>query len=220
MTQGRLILANQRGLRGFTLVEVLVSLVILSVMAATAWKGMDGITRAREVAEGQLKQTLRLQSVMTQWDADMAAVIDTSTLPGGHFEYDGARLRFTRRAAGGVHVVVWGLRDGQLERWAAPVVTQVGDIEAQWKKSYQLRGKEPGTLVALKGVEQWQVFCFPKAQGQQTSNWANCQGSLVTGGQSMKVPVPAGIRSVLTLGAGSGFAGVATRDAMVAPQAN
>ncbi|MES2089748.1 MAG: prepilin-type N-terminal cleavage/methylation domain-containing protein, partial [Pseudomonadota bacterium] len=66
MTHERSLLSHQRGPQGFTLVEVLVALVILSVMAATAWKGMDGITRAREVAEGRLNQTLRLQSVMTQ----------------------------------------------------------------------------------------------------------------------------------------------------------
>ena len=52
--------------QGFTLIEVLVSLMILAVMSATAWKGLDGITKARDVADGKLKQTLRLQSVMTQ----------------------------------------------------------------------------------------------------------------------------------------------------------
>ena len=40
-----------RAARGFTLIEVLVSLLILSVLAASAWKGLDAISTARQVAE-------------------------------------------------------------------------------------------------------------------------------------------------------------------------
>jgi general secretion pathway protein J len=209
-----------RARRGFTLIEVLVSLVILSVMAATAFKGMDAISRAREVAEGKLKRTLRLQSVMTQFEADMAAVIDVPTIHKGPFEFDGARLRFTRQAPGGlqgVQVVVWNLRNGRWERWAGPATTQVGDINAQWKQSYQLQGNEPGTLVALKGVEQWQVYFWANVAGNTT--WANAQstGAVVNGVQAGRSVAPKGIRSVLTLGPGSGFEGVATRDIILAP---
>lgn len=57
----------QRVQLGFTLIEVLVSLLILAVLAATAWKGMDGISTARQVADDNLKQTLRVQSVITQF---------------------------------------------------------------------------------------------------------------------------------------------------------
>jgi general secretion pathway protein J len=229
--------------RGFTLIEVLVSLVILSVMAATAFKGMDSISRAREVAEGKLKRTLRLQSVMTQFDADMASVIDIPTLSRGSFEFDGARLRFTRQAPSGVQVVVWNLRNGRWERWAGLATTLVGDLDAQWKQSYQLQGNEPGTLVALKGVSQWQVYCWANVVGQ-SSGWSNCQstGTVVQSGgppsggpsggpngggspsqpppaalQLGRVQAPKGIRTVLTLGPGSGFEGVATRDVILAP---
>lgn len=199
---------------GFTLIEVLVALVILSVMAATAFKGMDSISRAREVAEGKLKRTLRLQSVMTQWDADMASVIDIPTLNTGSiqgqraFLFNGNYLRFARQAPGGVQVVVWSLRDGRWERWAGPPVTTVGELDAQWTTAQQLKGTEPGTLTMLKGALQWQMYFYIGVSG----------GSLTpTNPQSTgNNQLPVAVRSVLTLGPGSGFEGVAMRDTFLA----
>ena len=202
--------------RGFTLIEVLVSLLILSVLAATAWKGMDAITRARDISKGQLQRTLRLQSVLSQWELDIGAVMDTLVVDA--FEFDGARMRLTRRAPGGMQVVVWSVRNGQLERWASPVVTQVGDLESAWRRSYQLQGQEPGTLVALPGVVQWQAYCY------RANAWSNCQSSgdvsssSSTLSSSKRVLLPSGVRTVFTLGEGSGFGGTLTRDVLMAAQ--
>ncbi|HEX5354975.1 MAG TPA: prepilin-type N-terminal cleavage/methylation domain-containing protein [Aquabacterium sp.] len=216
--------------RGFTLIEVLVSLLILAVLAATAWKGMDGISTARQVADGNLKQTLRLQSVMTQMEADLGQVIDTVIVNG--LQFDGAHLRLTRRTAEGVQVVVWYVQRGRLLRWSSPVTYKVGELQKYWMSSYQLRGKEPGTLTALKGVEQWQVYCFRsgnmsncQSTGNVFSQTAAAQGAAsgATGGQSglsglLREQLPNALRSQLTLGEGSGFGGTLTRDMMLAPQ--
>lgn len=200
---------------GFTLIEVLVSLLILAVLAATAWKGMDGISTARQVADGNLKQTLRLQAVMTQMESDLGQVIDTVIVNG--MQFDGAHLRLTRRTAEGVQVVVWYLQRGRLLRWSSPVTYKVGELQKYWLSSYQLRGKEPGTLTALKGVERWQVFCF------RSGNMSNCQSTgnvSETSGlkQLLREQLPNALRSQLTLGEGSGFGGTLTRDMMLAPQ--
>jgi general secretion pathway protein J len=227
---------------GFTLIEVLVSLMILAVLAATAWKGMDGISTARQVADGNLKQTLRLQSVVTQMEADVAQVMDTFVVNG--LQYDGAHLRLTRRSGTGVQVVVWYVQRGRLLRWASPPTTRVGDLQKYWMSSYQLQGRETGTLTALKGVEQWQVYCFRSAA------MTNCQstGNLVaptktnaplaanpapTGGPNLQAianaaaaaaalalheQLPEALRCQVTLGEGSGFTGTLTRDLMLGPQ--
>jgi len=142
--------------RGFTLIEVLVSLLILAVLAGTAWKGVDAITTARQVADGNLKQTLRLQSVMTQLESDLAQVMDTLVVTG--LQFDGANLRMTRRSGTGVQVVVWSLREGRWLRWASPPTSRVGELQDFWLRSMQLQGREAGTLTALKGVAQWQVW--------------------------------------------------------------
>ncbi len=222
--------AIQSGQLGFTLIEVLVSLLILAVMSATAWKGMDGITKAREVADGKLKQTLRLQSVMTQWEADLSAVMDTGVVPA--WQFDGANVRMTRKTGAGAQMVVWSLRNGQWVRWASAATTMVGDLQQQWMRSFQLQGKEPGTLVAEPGLEQWQVYCH------RNGNWSNCQSSndvakvrgnvgAPSGGATApavatqtKEVLPQAIRVVLTLGPSSGFSGAVTRDVIMPPQPN
>jgi general secretion pathway protein J len=211
-----------------------------------AWKGMDGITRSREIADGGLKRTLRMQSVMQQWSADLNSVIATGVVQG--IQFDGAALRLTRQSQGGVQVVVWALRSGRWVRWAGQPVTKVGALEEQWMRSFNFQGREPGSIAALKGVEQWQVYFF------RGGAWSNAQSSAgasvnssatqgfntpgaapaaaaaangtavpgpgkllfraVGGGE----PLPMGVRCVLTLGPGSGYAGSIVKDAMLAAQ--
>lgn len=225
--------------RGFTLIEVLVALLILSVLAATAWKGMDAISTARQVADDSLKQTLRVQSVMTQLDADLSQVIDTQIVAGMRF--DGANLRLTRRTSTGVQVVVWTVRERRLLRWASPETSRVGDLQAYWRTSNQLQGREAGTLVALNGVDQWQVYCFRNASltnCQSTGNVVSSRSAAAAassagaasdasgGGSELgavaalasREQLPQAVRSQLTLGEGSGMAGTVTRDMMLSPQ--
>jgi general secretion pathway protein J len=209
--------------RGFTLIEVLVSLLILSVLAATSWKGMDSISTARQVADGNLQQTLRLHSVMTQMELDLGQVMDTSLVNG--LQFDGAHLRLTRRSAEGVQVVVWYLQRGRLLRWGSPVTSKVGELQKYWMSAYQLRGREPGTLIALKGVEQWQVYCYRSGamSNCQSTGDVSSQGKPPAGGTGglaglLREQLPNAIRSQLTLGEGSGFGGTLTRDMVLAPQ--
>lgn len=208
---------RERSLGGFTLIEVMVSMFILAVLAGAAWKGVDAISTARQVADDNLQGTLRLQSVMTQLDADMAQVYDTQVVKG--FQFDGANLRFTRRAAGGVQVVVWSVRERKLLRWASPETTRVGDLQDHWRRASQLQGREPGTLVALNGVEQWQVYCF------RSGSLSNCQssGNVASGSGEgspnfVREQLPQAIRSQLILGEGSGADGMLSRDIMLSPQ--
>lgn len=209
---------------GFTLIEVMVALLILSVMAIMAWQGVEGISKAREVADGGVQRTLRLQSVMTQWQVDLNAVIDTQTVEP--LLFDGAALRLTRRAAsGGVQVVVWALRGGRWVRWAGPPVTTVGQLQEQWTRSMSFQGREPGTLQALPSIEQWQVY-FNRG-GVWTNAQSSAGGVKSNGGTTLaqalaasRSTLPRGVRCVLTMGPASGFEGFITRDVAVGYQPN
>lgn len=227
-------LPSARTQAGFTLIEVLVSLLILSVLAATAWKGVDSISTARQVTDDNLQQTLRLQSVVTQLGADLDQIVDNKVVDG--MQFDGAHLRIVRRSPQGVGVVVvtWYVNGNRLYRWTSPPTGKVGELQKFWLSSFLLQGREPNTLLALKGVERWQVYCFRKGSMSNCQSTGNLtQRPAPSGGPnpnqnpiSPPVPnpgstatfdLPEAVRCQLTLGEGSGFTGTLTRDLRTAP---
>ena len=144
--------------------------------------------------------------------AGLAQVLDTQVVQG--FQFDGAALRMTRRSPAGVQVVVWSLREGRWQRWASAESTGVGGLQRAWQQSQQLLGRERGTLVALRGVAQWQVFCF------RNGAMSNCQSSGDVSPDGGREQLPQAVRLQLSLGEGSGFQGTLSRDLMLAPQPN
>ncbi len=208
--------------KGFTLVEVLVALLILAIMAAMAWQGVDGIVRARDASQRQLEQTLRLQTVLAQWQTDLAAVQDTGAVPP--LVFDGATLRLTRATPEGVQVVAWSLKpeaaDNAWRRWAGAPVTGSAALQDSWFASQQLMGGEPGELRAVEGVSQWQVYFFQGnawANAQSTGNVAVPPAGGASGVPLQRAALPSGVRVVLSFAPGGGFAGTLTRDVMLGP---
>ncbi|TAK79562.1 MAG: prepilin-type N-terminal cleavage/methylation domain-containing protein [Aquabacterium sp.] len=214
--------------RGFTLIEVLIALLIMSLIAVMAWQGVDAMVRTREVAQTRLTATLRLQTVASQLDSDLAELIDTQMVDA--LRFDGASLRLTRRSPNGVQLVVWSLRSGVWQRWASPPYTGSTDLREAWMRSLQFLGNEPGQLRAMEGVAGWQVYFF------RGGAWTNSQSSATlvnapAAASAASVPgqpspqatiqrqvLPSGVRVVLTLAEGSGWTGTLTRDFLVATQ--
>ena len=207
-----------RSATGFTLIEVLVAMTVMAVMAMMAWQGVDGIVRARDTNQGRLEQTLRLNSVIGQWEQDLGSIQDSGVVPP--FACDGSTVRLTRRAEGGMQVVAWALRPDTTAsswwRWASPIVTTVGDLQDSWLRTQQFQGGEPGQLRTLEGLSAWQVYSY-------RAEWANCQstGDVTPVARAISAPtgqdVPRGIRIVLTFAPGSGQNGSLTRDYLVKP---
>lgn len=191
--------------RGFTLIEVLVTVTLLAIVAGLAWRGVDGIVRTKEIAETRLDHVLRLNTVLAQWEADLAALHDTRVVPA--LSFDGGSTRLTRRSEQGVQMVVWSLRGNQWHRWASPPVTRRSQLQDAWMRSLQLLGGESGDLAALPGVAQWQVYFW------RNNAWTNPQS---TGDASANDPraqaLPQGVRLVLSLAPASGLTGDVTRD--------
>ena len=231
----RQVLPRQHG--GFTLVEVLVAMLIMAIMAVMAWQGVDGVVRARAASQERLERTLRLNTVVAQWEQDLASIQDTSAVPLA-LSCDGASVRLTRRTPTGLQIVAWTLRPdaggtagyGTLERWAGPSVTTTGELQDSWLRSLQLQGGEPGQLRTLIGLSQWQVYFY------LGNAWSNCQSSRdqetppVTSGAPLppagsgSAPAPAprpalpkGVRVVLSFAPGSGMNGDLTRDVLLGP---
>jgi general secretion pathway protein J len=216
-----------RRIRGFTLIEVLVALVVMSTMAMMAWRGLDALIKSREIAQTNLDQSARLQTVLAQWEQDLRQIQDSGSVEALNF--DGASLRLTRQHRQGIQVVVWAVRGGALNRWESKPVQTVGALEENFKHGAQLLAQDSGQLRALEGVSGWQLYCY------RGNSWSNC---LSSGSEEVAAPpsppaspasgaappdkprqsLPSGIRMLLQFGPGSGFAGPLTRQVELRPQ--
>ena len=207
---------------GFTLVEVLVALLVMAVMAGMAWQGVDGIVRTRNATQARLEQALRLNTVIAQWDQDLAAVQTTNVVPKA-LMFDGATLRLTRRTPTGLQVVAWSVRaDGEQSawvRWAGPSVTTSRELQESWLHSLQLQDNEPGALRTLTGLSAWQVYFYQ----HDDNGWSNAQssGNVAPPGTSgsgvPQRPLPKGVRVAISFAPGSGMNGDLRRDTLVGP---
>lgn len=202
--------------RGFTLVEVLVALFIMSTLAVMAWQGVDGMLRARDISQQRMETTLRVNTALAQWQQDLAMLQSTPSVPG--LRFDGAALQLTRRTPDGVQVVVWSLRNGRWLRWAGTSVTTQRALQDSWLRSQQLQGAEASQLTVLEGIESWQVYFF------RGNAWSNAQSSADAAEAGASAPTganavpPNGVRIVLAFAPGSGLAGTLTRDTLLGPQ--
>lgn len=221
----------KRHARGFTLVEVMVALLVMAVMAALAWQGVDGISRSRTVSQAHMESTLRVNTVLAQWTQDLQKVYNTPSVPP--LTFDGATLRVVRYSDSGAQVVAWSLRGNALMRWSGPVVTRQEELQNSWLNSQQLLGNEPNQLRALEGVDSLQVYFYRR------NGWSNAQssGDIVepatpappvppASGASAppvevapQVELPSGVRLVMAFnGSMPGLSGSLTRDVALGPQ--
>jgi general secretion pathway protein J len=202
---------------GFTLVEVLVALVVMSILAGLAWQAVDAMVRSRAAVEEQTQRLQVMGTALAQWEQDLQGLLTDAPIPAVHF--DGARLRLTRRVPQGVQLVVWSLRQGVWQRWAGPITNQESALAQAWAQVPQMQGREPGHVTLAEGVSGWQVYFF------RGNAWANAQstGDLVAAGVaasqgSQALPnrerLPQGVRLMLTLQGPSGN-GTLTRDVLV-----
>ena len=162
---------------GFTLVEVLVALLIMAILSAMAWQGVDGMVRARDASQQAAERTLRLTTVIAQWEQDLSSLYDNPSVPV--ISFDGANLRLARSTPTGAQVVVWSLREGVWRRWASPSVRRSFELQQAWLMSQQLIGTEDQQVRLLDGASGWQLYFF------RGNAWSNAQSSADT------APVPA-----------------------------
>lgn len=219
---------------GFTLIEVLVAMTIMSLLAIMAWQGVDSIVRTRDFSQSRLDQTLRLNSVLAQWEQDLTSIQETrvpeqsrgsqnpSTVTLPALSFDGNTLRLIRKTNLGLQWVNWSLRAGsvpgeqQLLRWASNPTSSLNDLADQGTRSLQFVGTEPDQLRTLSGVSDWEIYFY------RGNGWSNAQssGDFIAPGSGFEgaaESLPQGVRLVITFAQGSGLNGVLTRDIAMGP---
>lgn len=212
-----------RRARGFTLVELLVSLFALALLAGLSWRGLDGMMRARQITEARADEVLALQTGLAQWTADLDAIEEYP--PARALEWNGRVLRLTRRSSlspiEGVRVVGWTRREGRWLRWESPPVLLRGDLDTAWQQadlwsqnpSDAMRGRE----VAITPLEDWQIFFYrgnswtnPLSSGNATEVEEGQTGGV--GAPPRSNTLPDGVRLILLLPQNRAIGGRLQRD--------
>jgi general secretion pathway protein J len=186
---------------GFTLIEVLVALVLVSLMSLLAWRALDGMGQAGELTNANERDLQRSQIAIAQWTADLDALVDTGNEGVQPLDFDGQRLRLTRQSSqpnAGVVVVAWTLRDTDAgtvwQRWASLPITNRAALIAAWSAvdrwSRTPLAEDANFAVTLMPVSSWQIFYF------RDGAWSNPQSS------AGAVVLPEGVQLVLTMPSG------------------
>ena len=213
--------------RGFTLIEVLVALVVMSIMALLTWQGIDGMSKASAQYRGRSDDVAAIQTALLQWRTDLDQMIDASQTPpaatgtGANaakaIEFDSRILRITRRFGGDeLRVVAWGTRrqDGatgstrRFMRWVSAPVRTRGDWQAAWDQAARW-GQNPSTAdmsreTAVLGVDEWQIFYY---RNDAWSNPLSADGAVAQSSTN-----PDGVRLILQLAPGQQPGGTLTLD--------
>lgn len=167
--------------RGFTLVELLVALFVLSLVAVLSWRGLDGMVRTQSRLKDRADEVLTLQVGLAQWRADLDAIVSMPGLPA--IEWNGQVLRILRRAEGpagpAVMVTAWTRRSdagaSRWRRWQSLPTSDRSEVQAAWQQA-DLWARNPGATerareAALLPMDDWQVFFY------RGNAWINPQSS-------------------------------------------
>lgn len=136
----------QRGRGGFTLIEMLVAMAVLSVLSVLSFRGLNSILDAEAKVQAETRRWNDVSLLVAQMGEDVAMVIDRPVrdsqdrmspalilrgAAAGTGESDEAQLIMTRlgrgdggTAQGGLRRVGYRLRDGSLEYLVWPAADQ------------------------------------------------------------------------------------------------
>lgn len=160
---------------GFTLLELLVAITVLSLVSLIAWRGLDSLVHTRERLQPEAEGVRELLVAFGQIERDLAQVVNTSFVPltsapltvrtGTPAGFQMIRFApVTEGSPSAVQLIVYVVRDGRLMRLAsAPTValdaspaselvetTLLADVQAMQLRIWQPgRGWAPPEAAAL-----------------------------------------------------------------------
>ena len=198
---------SRRRSSGFTLVEVMVALLIMAILAALAFRGVDALVRSKDTALASTDRTLRLNTGMSQFDYDISQVVDSKVLPQA-LMWDGATLRFARRTPEGIQLVEWTLQSRRWQRWASGSFTHMADLTDAWMRTQQWDSISASAITVLDNVDTFDfIVCNPGGLAVHGCSWNNAgstRGAVAaapaaSGASAVAGASPIGVRITLKL---------------------
>jgi general secretion pathway protein J len=189
---------DRRRPAGFTLVEVLVALVIMTILAAMAFRGIDALVHTKDAALASTDRTLKLNTGMSQFEYDVSQVIDTKVLKPP-IMFDGATLRMARRTPDGIQLVVWTLQDHRWQRWASGSYIHMSELSDAWMRSQQWDAISANAVTVLESVDSFQYYlCNPNTTATSGCSWNNGQSTQGTAAAPTGPGIPPVVTPVVT----------------------
>ena len=194
------------------MLELLVAAMVLAVMAALSWRGLDGVARGRDAVRASSTASAQLALCMQQLRTDVDGARDAGRdLPAVSVAANGDLLIVRRapgtatpldgpppRDAGLLQVVRWGLRAGVWRRWASAPQGQRGALLAA------MRQPAGDGLPMLDGVTRVRFLVYREAGtglSQQSGAWVNPYTAADTAAsspaQQAALRTPSGLRVTL-----------------------
>jgi general secretion pathway protein K len=189
--------------RGFTLVEVLVALFIMALMAGLAWRGLDGVVRGRDAGRDAIDRTMRLTTLLSQWQTDLQSLHQNNVVPSV-LAFDGRALRLTRLSDGGVQLVAWWLDGDSWQRWTSVPTTRAGDLQQAWLRSQQLQRKDPANVTLARRRERLAGLLLPRQRLDQRAVQRRPRGGTPGAGASAPGGRPCGHGRTAAVGRAAG----------------
>ena len=192
--------------RGFTLLELLVAITVLSIVSMIAWRGLDSLVATRERLEPEVDDVRSLLTAFGQMERDLTQVtnpafLGLTTSPLNIGVADGGQVIELARVASPVadratevQTVFYRVVDGTLVRQATPPLPAFDRANAENFETARLMGQVQSIAVRVWQVPTGWVSPFnPDASGTQST------GTQPTGTQptARTQAVPPGIEVTL-----------------------
>ena len=186
---------------GFTLVEVLLTLWIMSMMALMSWQSIDAMIKVREQSLSSVADLSVVQTALAQWQTDLDNAVhanDQNQMPG--IDWDGQTLKMVRTSSApwdaqgdpGLWVVAWTARAVSGEdlmergatnyapgtywiRWQSPNFKTLSELNLNWQTAASWGKNATQETKAretlLFPIQNWQIFYY------RLNAWTNALSS-------------------------------------------